>query len=235
MKKILVGGIILLTAVYSVFAGDAAAFVDLGFSSDGSTYIFAQYGKTDRTFRAWADIFTVDVASNKFVKGEVYRTLPSVSTVEESGKEAYQKLVAKNFSILDKYKCKPVSAEDVLYIFVDSTDTDKKNIITFKDFKGSTLKNPITYQIQLMPTYKGSGNNTSSSFFITVKKTDGSGKVLDSKTAGSPSIWRKGVTGYKIDRIFRNKTGNNLIFVIEKTVEDQTGVSIRYMIETLGL
>ena len=34
MKKILVGGIILLTAVYSVFAGDAAAFVDLGFSSN---------------------------------------------------------------------------------------------------------------------------------------------------------------------------------------------------------
>ena len=56
-----------------VFAGDAAVFDDIGFSEDGLTYLFGQYGKTDGTFQAWAEVYTVDVAKNDYVPGEVYR------------------------------------------------------------------------------------------------------------------------------------------------------------------
>ena len=54
-------------------------------------------------------------------------------------------------------------------------------------------------------------------------------------TVGSPDIKRKGVSAYKIVRIFRDAAKSSLIFVVEKTVEDSAGSSIRYMVETVKL
>jgi predicted secreted protein len=234
MKKLIAGGFILLAAVFSSFAGDAAAFEDLGFSADGKTYIFAQYGKIDRTFQAWADIYTVNVAKNVFVPGEVYRILPSDATAAESGKAAYQKLAAKNYGKIKKYDCSPVSSDNILYIYEDSSKSAQDEIV-FKDFKGSSIDNPVTYHIQILPTYVGHGEAVLSSFYITVKKVDGSGTDIASFKAGSPDIKRKGVSGYRIDKIFYNEKSKSLVFVVEKTLDTARGTSIRYMVETLQL
>ena len=48
MKKHLLILFTIFATVSLSFAGDAAAFVDLGLSEDGKTYVFAEYGKTDR-------------------------------------------------------------------------------------------------------------------------------------------------------------------------------------------
>ena len=53
--------------------------------------------------------------------------------------------------------------------------------------------------------------------------------------AGNPDIQRKGVTGYAIDRIYTAPDGKGMVFVVEKTVEDSAGTSIRYMVETVAL
>ena len=44
MKRALIAGFVLIAAGLC-FAGDAAAFKDIGFSDDGRIYIFGQYGK----------------------------------------------------------------------------------------------------------------------------------------------------------------------------------------------
>ena len=64
-----------------------------------------------------------------------------------------------------------------------------------------------------------------------LEKRDAAGEVIMSRKIGNPGINRKGVTNYKIERIFCDKSERNLIFVIEKMMEDDTGTSIRYMIE----
>ena len=64
-----------------------------------------------------------------------------------------------------------------------------------------------------------------------LEKRDAAGEVIMSRKIGTPSINRKGVTNYKIERIFCDKSEKNLIFVIEKMMEDDTGTSIRYMVE----
>ena len=64
-----------------------------------------------------------------------------------------------------------------------------------------------------------------------LEKRDAEGQLLLSRKIGSPNITRKGVTNYKIERIFCDKSGKDLIFVIEKMMEDDTGTSIRYMVE----
>ena len=65
----------------------------------------------------------------------------------------------------------------------------------------------------------------------TVEKRDSEGNVISKVKVGTPSLMRKGVSNYKIERIFSDNEGRNLIFVVEKLMEDETGISVRYMIE----
>ena len=52
---------------------------------------------------------------------------------------------------------------------------------------------------------------------------------------GSPNVTRKGITNYKVERIFSDDSGKNIVFIIEKTLVDDNGTSIRYMVETMEL
>lgn len=230
MKKILFLFLTLSVACCAVWAGDVASFVDKGFTEDGKYYIFGQYGKTDKKFQGWAEIYQVDIAANDYADGGVFKTNPSVVTAGKNGKEVYEALEAKNFSYLKNIPAKKANMDHVLYILddVNKTGTDE---IVFSDFRGSDVEKRNTYHIQLIPTFYNSGKKLSSSFYIMLEKKDSSGNVITRQKIGSPDIKRRGVTNYKIEKIMCDDSEKNLIFVIEKTMEDDTGVSIRYMVE----
>lgn len=232
MKKLILSTMALLFAGSLAFAGDAAVFSDIGFSEDGLTYLFGQYGKTDQNYEAWAEIYTVNVKKNDFVKGEVYKTEPSKDTSNISGKKAYQELREKTEWKIAKYGAKPAGDTTLLYL----REVENKNPtaeIVFQDFEGSTKENPVFYHIKLVPTFTGSGKNIKSKFHIKMERKDENGKVLGSWKVGTPEFQRKGISNYQIDRIFSDKSGKSLVFIIEKTLEDDTGTSIRYMVETI--
>ncbi|MBR1405213.1 MAG: DUF2259 domain-containing protein [Treponema sp.] len=233
MKKVVLSGLIFFAASVCSFAGDAAAFVDLGISSDGSTYAFAEYGKTDKQFQGYAEIYTVDIEKNDFVKGEVFKTAPSAATVTKSGKAVYDELFDKAAWKLRKYDFKPAAIDNLLYVRDDKKDGDSE--IVFKDFEGSTVEKSIFYHIKMVKNVEGSGANLRSSFFLTVEKQDEAGTVISRNIVGSPDVKRKNVLGYRVDKIFSDKSGRNIVFVIEKTLSDVNGTSIRYMVETVRL
>lgn len=233
MKKLLMSGLVFVAAAFMSFAGDAAAFVDLGFSSDGKTYVFAEYGKTDRNFQGYAEIYTVDISKNDFVDGGVFRTLPSSSTVAKNGKKVYEELYSKASWFLKKYNLKPADADNLLYVRDDTKSSDSE--IVFKDFESSSSDRSIYYHIKLEKNIAGSGADLKSSFFIGLEKQDENGHLISSNVVGSPDIKRKLVSDYTIDKIFTDKSGRNLIFVIEKTFEEPDGNSIRYMVEAIHL
>lgn len=228
MKRFLTTIGILAVAV-SLFAGDAAAFVDLGFSADGKTYIFGQYGKTDKDFKGYAEIYTVDVKENDFVSNGVFKTTDNTG---KSGSEVFSQLKDKQKSFLGKYKLSPVDADSILYVRDDFTKSGTSEI-KFKDFESSTPTEDVYFSVKLVPMYEGKGAATRSSFYIVTEKKTSNGTLLSRFVAGNPEIKRKGVTGYAIDKIFTSPDGKGFVFVIEKTVEDSTGVSIRYMVETV--
>lgn len=234
MKKQLFCGLFALATTFFAFAGDAAAFVDVGFSTDGKTYVFGEYGKTDRYFQAYAELYAVNVEKNDYVSGEVFRTKPSSETSGFSGQEIYDALSRRAEWKLSKYACTPVAPENILYVREDETK-DATAEISFKDFEGSTAENEIFYYVRLIPFYEGKGQNSHSSFFISLEKKDSNGKVLSKNIVGSPDIKRKGVVEYKISRIVSDVSGHSIVFVIEKTVADESGSSIRYMVETIRL
>ena len=232
MKKQLLGSLMLLAAAGISFAGDAAAFVDLGLSADGKTYVFAEYGKTDKAFQGYAEIYCVDIEKNDWIDGEVFRTNPSPATVKKSGKKVYQELLKKADWCLKKYNLKQSDPDNLLFTREIPSSNGE---IVFKDFEGSTVEHSIFYHIKLIKNVEGSGVNCKSSFFISLEKQDESGNVISRNIVGNPDIKRKGVTGYTINRIFSDKSGRNLVFVVEKTMENETGTCIRYMVETIRL
>ena len=230
MKKSVVCSLLLVLGFTALSAGDVASFVDKGFSEDGKYYIFGQYGKTDKKFQGYAEIYQVDIAANDYVDQGVFITKPSSVTADKAGKEVFDALEAKSYYYFKNIKSEPANIDQVLYILDDVKKTGTDEIV-FKDFRGSDIDNPNTYNIQLVPTVNGYGKNCKSSFYIMLEKKDAEGNIITRQKIGTPSIQRKGVTDYKIERIFCDKTEKNLIFIIEKTIEDETGTSIRYMVE----
>lgn len=234
MKRLLAACAMGLSVLAMSFAGDAAVFQDIGFSQDGKVYIFAQYGKVDKSFQAWAEIYTVDVPKNVFIKSDVYKTNPSYKTVSMSGKEAYDQLFTRSEYQLSKYKFAPVSGSNVLYVNEDER-ADPTQEIVFKDWDNSTASEEIFYAVKLVPTVTGKGKAVKSQFYINFEKRNSKGEVLLSKKVGTPDFKRDGISAYRIARIFSDKSGKNLVFVVEKLLEDDTGTSIRYMVETVSL
>ena len=229
MKKELIAGFVFLAAGLT-FAGDAAAFKDIGFSDDGKIYVFGQYGKTDVKYQPYAEIYTIDVEKNEYVSGGVYKNLEPNSM--RSGSQVYEDLYAKHYLDLKKYNCRSSTADEVLYILESESKkgTDK---IEFNNY-GENMGSLKTFTVSLVPTFYGRGRECRSSFYIDLSVRGADGKEERLKV-GSPDIKRKGVTGYKIVRILRDARKSSLIFVVEKTVEDSTGTSIRYMVETVKL
>lgn len=230
MKKSVICGLFLALGLTALHAGDVATFVDKGFTDDGKYYVFGQYGKVDKKFQGYAEIYQVDIAANDYVDAGLFKTKPSAVTADKNGRDVYDALEAKSYYYYKDVKTTVANPDHVLYILDDvyKTGTDK---IVFTDFRCPDIEKQDIYEIQLMPTVKGTGKNCKSSFYINVVKKDADGNVLSTTKVGTPSINRKGVTNYKIERIFCDKSEKNFIFVIEKIIEDDTGISIRYMVE----
>ena len=163
MKKLFACAISLLFCCTLLSAGDVATFVDKGFSADGKYYVFGQYGRTDKKYQGWAEIFQVDIAKNDWVDGGVFRIKPTAVTADKAGIDVYNALEGKNFYYLRDLKCTIANPDQVLYILddVNKSGTDE---IVFTDFNNSTIDNPNTFHIQLVPTINGKGKNVKSSF-----------------------------------------------------------------------
>lgn len=229
MKKAIIAGLILFAAGIS-FAGDAAAFKDIGFSNDGRIYVFGQYGMTDVKFTPYAEIYVVDVEKNEYIPGGVFRNLDSKSG--KGGREVYDNLYSRHSSEISKYGCAKTSSDDTLYVLENESKSGTEEI-SFKNYGDENSMAQCDYTVRLVPRFEGSGRNCKSCFYIDLSiKKSGTEKRYK---VGSPERMRAGVTGYKIVRILRDARRTSLVFVVEKTVEDQGGTSIRYMVETVKL
>ena len=230
MKRIISFALCVSLCCAALSAGEVATFVDKGFSEDGKYYVFGQYGRTDKKYQGWAEIYQVDIAKNDWVDGGVFKINPTAVTADKAGVEVYEALEGKNYYYLRDLKCKVADADRVLYILddVNKTGTDE---IVFTDFNNSTVDSPNTFHIQLVPTINGKGKSVKSSFYIWVEKKDAEGNTISKTKVGSPEVVRSGISNYKIERIMCDPSQTNFIFVIEKIQEDDTGISIRYMVE----
>ena len=189
MKKYILS-VLLFASLCLAYAGDVAAYEDIGFSSDGKTYLYGQYGITDKDFQGYAEIYCVDVEKNDFLPKGVFKTNPSLATTGKSGISVYNLLKEKNANYINSFKATPVTINDILYLKPNDSKSSTESIVV-TDFEHTTQENPITYKFTLVPFVEGKGKNLVSSFYIIVEKMDKDGKLLEKLVAGTPDIKRK--------------------------------------------
>jgi predicted secreted protein len=229
-KRFLVPVVLALALGTSAWAGDAASFVDLGFSADGSRYMFAQYGVESNSLKPWADLFVVDVPRNDFVPGgrkSLVYDGPVIAGQDGSG--AFYKLLAENADLAVKHKVDFLRQSQPLYLAMDNGATSAQTPIEFRDFEAGS-----SYTATLVPYIEGTGANLKSSFYIDVERTlkDGTKKRY---TVGTPSLKRPLITSYRIRRAVIAPKDGSLIFVVELQKAGNSGLDSRYMVEALRL
>jgi len=218
---------IILALIFSVsgaFAGDIANFVNLGFSADGGRFVFGQHGVTDGDFRGYADIWAVDVAKNEFLPGGKFSSPASTSTAGKDGAGVFAAL--QNGAAPFFAKNGIDSSRKGRALYVQAEDIPSLRELSFRDFETG-----MSYQVTMNVKSSGSDGSVKSSFFLSVTATAKDGSVVR-KTVGLPGYERSGVKDYLVRRILSDDSGKSVVFVIEKTVYDRKGDSVRFMVET---
>ncbi|AEJ20184.1 DUF2259 domain-containing protein [Gracilinema caldarium] len=221
-----------LSLACTLWAGDVATFMDLGFSMDGRYYAFGQYGIESGTLKPWADIFVVDVPKNNFVSGGRLSYVHSAPIIQgQDGSGALYSLLSSNGSLFSKYGIDFLRQSRPLYLSMDSKAGSSSNntSIEFRDFETGD-----SYVANIVSLVEGSGDNIQSSFFINLEctKNDGSKKKY---VVGTPQLKRPAVQSYRICRVMIAPKDGSMIFVIEMTKKAISGSDIRYMVEALRL
>lgn len=213
---------VIIMAVFTaaVYAGDIANFVNLGFSADGTKFAFGQYGLQDKTYRAYAEIYAVDIGTNTFLQNGIFRTSPSKQTEGKESKSTFLALQNRAQAALSKWDISETRQGRVLYAQTEATAGNQT--LFFRDFQTSD-----EYTVVLNTAQK---SKTESSFYLTVEKTKPNGTKIQ-KQVGRPDYIRSGVKNYSVKKILMDDTAHAMIFIIEKNEYASSGDSFRYMVE----
>jgi len=227
LKKIVVF-LIFSLCVSGIWAGDTASFVDLGFSPDGQTYMFGQYGVLSPSLKPWAELYVINVASNNYVTdGKITYIYDNPIRAGQDGSGIFYRLLTNNIGITNRYSINHQNQGQPLYISLNTNPSERGETIEFRDFSSGKK-----YRANLISSIQGSGKDVKSSFYINLNCTAENGSVK-TYTVGSPHIIRPLILSYNINRVLVN--GNSLIFVIEMKRAGDEGNDIRYMVEALRL
>ena len=227
-KRVILIGVLILSVIVPLAAGDVATFVNLGFSEDSSVFMFGQYGVIDGEERPYAEIYTVNVHKNAFVPDGVTKKVYTDEVQPgQDGSGALFNLFHQVEPQVSKYSVDHLKTGRLVYVHVDG---DKpKNRIEFRDFyRGDS------YVLTLVQQNYGSKKDVSASFHINLSVTSKSGSTR-TYTLGLPDYRRDGVISYRIQEVFFSPAESGLVVVMEKELWSEQGKNIRYMVETTTL
>ncbi|MDR1869924.1 MAG: DUF2259 domain-containing protein [Treponema sp.] len=231
-KNLLIASGVFFICASVLWAGDTASFVDLGFSPDGKTYMFGQYGIQSSTLKPWAELYVVDVPSNNYVpNGKVSYTQNSPIKAGQDGSGILYQLINSNSSLVNRYGVVFQNQGLPLYISRDEKPPLYGEKIDFRDFIAGKA-----YKAELVPVIEGSGKNAKSSFHIKLESRliNGNGQAK-TYTIGNPQIRRPQILSYNFKRVLIDSRGESIIFVIEMRRFAENGHDIRYMVEVQRL
>ncbi|MEL3906452.1 MAG: DUF2259 domain-containing protein [Treponema sp.] len=213
--------LILTVLTAAVYAGDIANFVNLGFSADGSKFAFGQHGLQDKTYRAYAEIYAVDIEQNSFLPNGIFKTSPSKQTEGKESRVTFLALQNRAQAALSKWNISESRQGRVLYAQTEATAGNET--LFFRDFQTGD-----EYTVVLHTAQK---SKTESSFYLTVDKTKPNGSKV-TQQVGRPDYIRSGVKNYAVKKILIDDAAHALVFIIEKHEYNSAGDSFRFMVET---
>ena len=210
----------------TLFAGDIATFVNMGFSDDSRFLMFGQYGIERETARPFAEMYVVDVPQNRFVADGVRRrTFDAAVAPGQDGSGALFRLLSQNAALVDRWSIDPLNQGRLVYFLINGSEP--KPEIGFRDFSDGTR-----YNVRMHQRRRGEGATAEAAFHLELSVTPVSGAPRDF-TVGLPDFFRTGVSWYQINQAFLSPDERSLVFVIERISDTSAGRSVRYMVETV--
>lgn len=229
-KTLLIISGTLILGVSSLWAGDTASFVDLGFSSNGRTYMFGQFGVLSPDLKSWAELFVIDVPTNNFVPGgKVSYTQNSQIKAGQDGSGILYRLISGNSTLANRHGIDFQNQGQPLYISLAANPPERGETIEFRDFTAGKK-----YTANLISSTEGSGQNIKSSFYINLESRSDTGQFRN-YTIGSSHVMRSKVISYNIKKVLIDPCGESIVFVIQMKCAAPDGHNIRYMVEALRL
>lgn len=225
-KRSLILLCILSLAAVQAFAGDIAVFKNLGFSEDSRYFLFGQYGITAENPTAYAELFAVDIAANRFASdGVLQKEYQQELYPGQDGSGALLMALREFSPVSRRYGINHLASGRIVYLLMNGAEPQKR--LEFRDFQRGER-----FVVDLIQHQYGSGEGISSSFHLSVSVTseDGGSKTY---RVGHPDFRRKGVLAYRIKEVVFSPDEQGLVFVIEREELDGDGNNIRYMVETL--
>jgi predicted secreted protein len=222
-----------LSGVTASYAGDVAAFKNLGFSPDSRYFQFAQYGIDAKTQNPWAETSIVDVIRNDFVTGGVsHSSFPVGVTLGDDGLKALFAHLDKVSADRRKWKLDYLDQGRPIYFRVTGEDSNQD----YDNLKVLDYKTGRQYLVQVKKLITPNGTTVSSTYSIELEVKDRNGQSLGTYKVGSPNFIRSGVQNYTVIQMILSHNERSLVFVVEKEETDgQGGVSLRDMVETVTL
>lgn len=236
MRKFILITMIVVSPLVTLFAGDLAEFVNLGFSPDSNYFMFGFYGYDTTNHNSFAEIYTVDVERNVFVpKGVTMGSYDYTIVPGQSVEGALFTLLEENASIRTKYGIQYLETGRPVYIRTDDNPMSEDNIETEENLGMNTLEftDFVTgdyYHLEM--SQSASGENPVSSTFSVEMMVRSSEGLEQSYSIGHPQYKRTQVEKYNINRVLVGPDNRSVIIIIAKIYEDG---NIRYMVETVKL
>lgn len=225
IAAVAVAALILCSA--SLFAGDVATFVNLGFSEDSRTFMFAQYGIEDETTVPYAELYVVDVPENRFVpNGTLSASYDVPLSPGQDGSGALYNLLPTAGSLIERYDLNHLRQGRLVYLLVNGQEP--KSEISFRDFRSGNR-----YEVQLVQEERGEGETVRAAFHILLTVIRESGDRQE-YTVGLPDYFRDGVNRYQIRQILHAPNERGIVFVVEKITDTDSGREVRFMVETVS-
>lgn len=216
------------TAAGALHAGDVARFVNLGFSPDSEIFMFAQHGINRTNSRPYAEIFTVDVPDNVFVRsGLAAREYDVVLSPGQDGSGALYNLLPDLRQTVGSYHVDHLIQGRPVYILVNGQEPRER--LEFRDFDTQSR-----YGITLTQESRGTGEAGSAAFYLDVTTEFADGTVAEHRV-GRPAHFRDGVNRYQINQVIVAPDERSLVVVVERITETSAGRRVRYMVETVRM
>lgn len=220
--------LLLCFSAASAWAGDAADFINLGFSADSEFFAFAQYGVQEEDLYPYTDIFVVDVSRNAFVADGVAREVyEQPITPGYDGASALYHSLQEHTTLLQSKAIRHTNTGRLVYVLMNGDEP--KDELEFRDFETGNR-----YRVELIQSARGEEENVRSRFHIELDVSPESGR-RESHTVGLPEYEREGVQGYRILQVIAAPDNASLVFVIELERYAERGADLRYMVETVDI
>ncbi len=213
---------LLLVVTGVAIGGDIATFENLGFSRTADTFVFAQYGVGGAAGNPYAEIYVVDVPGNVFVSNGIFRlTSDAPLTLGQDGRGALYTVLGRARTLIASRDVDHLTTGRPVYILVDGDEPRER--LAFRDFHADAR-----YEVRLSQQRRGEGDGVSAAFHIdlTITRADDTVRTM---RIGRPSLFRDGVTSYRITQIVVGPDEASVVFVVERRSPDG---SVRYMVET---